>query len=71
MTHRDGAARRGGRFKFINEIIAELKRVVWLSRQEIIYLTTLVLLVSIVMGVILGVIDYGFTRLVNDVFLGG
>jgi preprotein translocase subunit SecE len=56
---------------FFGDIIAELKKVVWLTRREIVYLTTLVLIVAITMGLILGVIDYGFTRLVNDIFLAG
>ena len=71
MASRRTPTRRGiPRFGFIGETIAELKKVVWLSRREIIYLTTLVLIVSIAVGIILGIIDYGFTRLVNDVFLG-
>ncbi len=58
------------RFRFFGETISELKKVVWLTRREIIYLTTLVLITATVAGLILGVLDYGFTRLVN-VFLGG
>ncbi len=60
----------GSRFRFLGETISELKKVVWLTRREIIYLTTLVLITAAVAGLILGVLDYGFTRLVN-VFLGG
>ncbi len=72
MTQRSTTAKRSGpRFRFIRETVAELKKVVWLTRREVVYLTTLVLLVSITMGLILGVIDLGFTRLVNDIFLGG
>tara|TARA_B100000315_G_C14229476_1_gene430234 strand:+ start:65 stop:292 length:228 start_codon:yes stop_codon:yes gene_type:complete len=72
MTQRSSTAKRSGpRFKFIGETVAELKKVVWLSRREVAYLTTLVLIVAIIVGVILGIIDYGFTKLVNDVFLGG
>ena len=56
---------------FFSDIIAELKKVVWLTRREIVYLTTLVLIVAVTMALILGVIDYGFTRLVNDIFLSG
>ncbi|MFC2034471.1 preprotein translocase subunit SecE [Chloroflexota bacterium] len=68
---RSVAVKRGSsRFKFIGETIAELKKVVWLTRREIIYLTTLVLIVSIAVGIFLGVLDYGFTKLVNDIFLG-
>jgi len=58
------------RFRFFGETISELKKVVWLTRREIIYLTTLVLITAAVAGLILGVLDYGFSRLV-DVLLGG
>ncbi len=72
MTQRSTAAKRSGpRFRFIIETVAELKKVVWLTRREVVYLTTLVLIVAVTVGLILGVIDYGFTKLVNDFFLGG
>ena len=71
MTQRSTTAKRsGGRFRFFGDILAELKKVVWLSRREVAYLTALVLIVAIVVGVILGVVDYGFTRLVDGIFLG-
>ncbi|MFC1932772.1 preprotein translocase subunit SecE [Chloroflexota bacterium] len=72
MTYRATTAKRSGpRFRLISETIAELKKVVWLTRREVVYLTTLVLIVAITAGLVLGIIDYGFTKLVNDVFLGG
>ena len=72
MTQRRATAKRSGRrFMFISDTIAELKKVVWLSRREAAYLTVLVLIVSIAAGIVLGVIDFGFTKLVNNVFLGG
>ncbi len=58
------------RFQFVGEIIGELKKVVWLSRREITYLTALVLIVSIVFGLVLGLFDYGFTKLVDVILLG-
>lgn len=67
-----GVKQKGPRFRFISEIIAELKKVVWLTRQEAAYLTLLVIIVTATVGLVLGIIDYGFTRLVNDLFrLGG
>jgi len=70
MTYRGAAAKRSGsRLRFIGETIAELRKVVWLTRREATYLTGLVLLVAITAGLILGVIDYGFSKLV-DVFVG-
>jgi preprotein translocase subunit SecE len=69
MTHRTATKR--SRFSFISEIIAELKKVVWLTRREAAYLTFMVLIVAIIVGLILGGFDYGFTHLVDKFFLGG
>jgi preprotein translocase SecE subunit len=69
MTQRTTAKR--SRFSLIGEIIAELKKVVWLTRREAAYLTFMVLIVTIIVGLILGAFDYGFTRLVDKFFLGG
>ncbi|MFC2014411.1 preprotein translocase subunit SecE [Chloroflexota bacterium] len=72
MKRRSAAAKRSSpRFRFIGDTIAELKKVVWLTRREVIYLTVLVLIVAVTMGLFLGLVDYGFTRLVNDLLLGG
>lgn len=70
MTQPVVAKKKGFRlFNYFAEIINELKKVVWLSRREIVYLTGLVLIVTIVTGIVLGALDYGFTQLVDKVFL--
>jgi len=56
---------------WMGEIIAELRKVVWPTRQEAIRLTIMVLIVCLIVGIILGTLDYGFTQLVRKVFLGG
>ena len=71
MTHHTATMRSGSRFKFIGETIAELKKVVWLTRRQAIYLTALVLALFVMAGIVLGIVDYGFTRLINELFLGG
>lgn len=63
------AAEKRVRFKFIGETVAELKKVTWLSRNESLYLTGLVLLFSIVVGALLGGLDYLLSWLVNVLFL--
>jgi preprotein translocase subunit SecE len=64
--------RRGFRlFRYFGEIINELKKVVWLTRREVVYLTGMVLVVTIIAGVVLGALDYGFSQLVNKIFVGG
>ena len=70
MTHRAAATKRS-RLRLFGEIIAELKKVVWLTRREAAYLTFLVLVVAVVVGLILGAIDYVFAFIVNEFFLGG
>jgi len=71
MTQPAATKPRGFRlFRYISEIVNELKKVVWLTRREIAYLTALVLIVTIIAGIILGVLDFGFSELVGKVFLG-
>ena len=59
------------RFTFFSDIIGELRKVVWPTRQETIRLTLIVIGLCAVMGVVLGVVDYGFAELVAKVLLGG
>ena len=59
------------RFRFIVETVSELRKVVWLSRREVVYLSALVLVISVAAGFLLGVLDYGFSGLIEKVFLGG
>lgn len=59
------------RFKFMGDVIAELKKVTWLSRQEALYLTALVLVFSGVVGLLLGGLDYLFSFLIKKLFVGG
>ena len=65
-------ANQGGtRFRRFGEVIAELKKVVWLSRREAAYLTGIVLVATLIAGALLGALDFGFSELVNKFLLGG
>ena len=57
------------RFKFVSDIISELKKVTLPSRREATYLTSLVIIFTVVVAIILGVIDYGFSKLMNVILL--
>jgi preprotein translocase subunit SecE len=72
MTTRALAAKpAGNRFtRFFTGIWAEMRKVVWLSRREVLYLTMLVLLVTIITGVILGVFDFAFSTGVDKLLIG-
>jgi preprotein translocase subunit SecE len=63
------AKRRLPSFGFIGDIVGELRKVTWPTRQEAIRLTIMVLIVCAVIGVILALLDWGFGRLVRDVLL--
>ena len=54
---------RVGLFKFVGEIISELKKVTWPTREEATRLTLLVLAVSVSVGTALWIIDSMFTQL--------
>ena len=57
--------RSSSRFRFIGDTVAELKKVTWLTRRETAYLTALVLIVAVCVGAVLGLIDWGFSDLVE------
>lgn len=59
------------KLNFFSDTISELKKVTWLSRREVIYLSGIVLLVTVVVGIFLALVDFGFTRLIEGVFIGG
>lgn len=56
-------------FKFFSEVITELRKVSWLSRQELIRLGFMVIVVTVAAGIVLGLVDYGFSKLIKVVLL--
>jgi preprotein translocase subunit SecE len=67
----DGRRAGGSRFKprWAMDVISELRKVTWPSRQETAHLTGVVLVVSLILGVVLGVADVGFSWLVEQTIL--
>ena len=55
--------------RLIIEVVDELRKVVWPSRQETRSLTTVVVIVSVTIGAFLGAVDWGFSRLLERVLL--
>jgi preprotein translocase subunit SecE len=69
-THAAVAKPAGNRFiRFFTGIWAEMKKVVWLSRREVTYLTLLVLAVTIAIGIILYALDLGFSTAVDKLIM--
>lgn len=72
MTQHAATKKRRFRlFSYIGEIVTELKKVVWLTRREVAYLTVLVIIVTVCTGIVLGALDFGFSELVSKVFMAG
>ena len=59
------------KFRFFSQLVEELRKVHWPTRQEAARLSMLVLIVCVIIGAILGALDFAFTKLFTNVFLGG
>jgi preprotein translocase SecE subunit len=64
-------AKKKSRLSFFPEAVEELKKAHWPTRRETARLSILVLIVCVVVGAILGALDYGFTRLIAVLLPGG
>jgi preprotein translocase subunit SecE len=51
--------------KFIKEVRFELTKVTWTTRQELIYSTIIVIVVSIILSIFIGVVDLGLSNLAS------
>ena len=63
------APAKKSRFSFFAEVVAELRKAHWPTRQEALRLSIMVLVVCIIVGAILGALDWAFARLF--LLLGG
>ena len=63
------AAAAAWRPRFITDIITELRKVAWPSRQDAVHLTIAVVIASIIIGAVLGGIDIGFGWLIDNTLL--
>lgn len=52
---------------FLRQTQDELKKVVWPTRQEVVRLTAVVILVSLIVGMFLGGLDFVFTKVMEIV----
>ncbi len=68
---RNGAAAKRDRTSialFIRQVTAELRKVIWPTRNELVTYTAAALMFIVVMSAIVLSLDYGFTKLVFWVF---
>jgi preprotein translocase subunit SecE len=57
--------------RFIREIVAELRKVIWPTRKELLTYATVVVVFVAIMLTVVGLLDLGFARAVLFVFGGG
>jgi preprotein translocase subunit SecE len=58
-----------GIFRGIRDILAELRKVTWPTREEVVRLTIAVVVVAVVIGLALGGVDLFFNWLVDNTLL--
>lgn len=52
---------------YLDEVKAEMVRVVWPTRKQVVELTILVIFISIIVGVYVGSLDFVFTNVLNKI----
>jgi preprotein translocase subunit SecE len=55
--------------QFLREAYSEMKKVSWPTREQTIQYTILVIVISILVAIFLGVLDYMFGSFIKDVIL--
>jgi len=57
------------RFGYVRSVIAEMKKVAWPSRDEAIRWTAIVLTVTLAAALIMGALDWGFSKFADAVLI--
>ena len=60
--------RGGAPTRFVREIISEMRKVLWPSRNELVTYTIVVIIFVVIMVAIVAGLDIGFAKLVLQVF---
>lgn len=66
LTFRDAMARAG---KWFRELKSEFKKVVWPTKKQILKNTAVVLVVLLAVGVVVGLLDFAFEKLILEQLL--
>jgi preprotein translocase subunit SecE len=53
---------------FLRQVTFELKKVVWPTKDQLVTYTAVVVVFVIIMGFIIGVLDFAFVRLILVIF---
>jgi preprotein translocase SecE subunit len=59
----------GWRPRFLMDVISELRKVVWPKREDVVHLTFVIVIVTLMIGAVLGLVDISFSWLVDKTLL--
>ncbi len=59
----------GWRPRFLMDIISELRKVIWPKREDVYHLTVVIVIVTLIIGAILGAIDISFGWIIDKTLL--
>ena len=57
--------------KFLKEVVAELRKVTWPSKDELVGSTIVTIVVSLIVAIFIGIVDRVLTVIVHTIFGGG
>ena len=57
--------------RIIGEVVGELRRVTWPTKEETLRLTLMVIAVATAVGIFLGLVDLGFARIMDVILHSG
>ena len=57
--------------KFLKEVAAELRKVTWPTKEELIGSTIVTVVVSLIVSIFIGIVDRILTFLIRSIFGGG
>ena len=57
--------------KFLKEVVAELRKVTWPSKDELVGSTIVTIVVSLIVAIFIGIVDRILTFFVTMIFGGG
>src|SRR5260370_34525849 len=59
----------GWRPRFLMDVISELRKVIWPKREDVTHLTFVIVVVTIMIGAVLGLIDISFSWIIDKAIL--
>ncbi len=62
--------RKGGLIRFLREVVAEMRKVVYPTRQELVTYTSVVIVFVLIVMLFVSVLDFGIAKLMSWAFAG-